>query len=82
MGTMYLLVPELRNGGYIPSFLTVRRRSEAALIEAVREAYVSGVFTCRMECLVKSLGVDSMSRSQGRQEQGVRLHSQIRTRLS
>ena len=28
MGTMYLPVPKVRNGGYIPFFVTERRRSE------------------------------------------------------
>ena len=32
MGTMYLMVPKVRQGGYIPFFVTERKRSEAALI--------------------------------------------------
>ena len=64
IGTMYLLIPKFRSGGYVPSFLTVRKRSEAALIQAVQEAYINGVSTRRMENLVKSLGIDCMSRSQ------------------
>lgn len=43
LGTMYLLVPKIRNGGYIPFFVTERRRSEAALIQVVQEAFVQGV---------------------------------------
>ena len=35
LGTMYLLIPKLRNGGYVPFFITERKRSEAALLEAV-----------------------------------------------
>ncbi len=31
MGTMYLMVPKVRQGGYIPFFVTERKRSEAAL---------------------------------------------------
>ena len=27
MGTMYLLIPKVRNGGYIPFFVTERKRS-------------------------------------------------------
>lgn len=30
MGTMYLLVPKVRQGGYIPFFVTERKRSKAA----------------------------------------------------
>jgi len=29
MGTIYLMVPKVRNGGYIPFFITERKRSEA-----------------------------------------------------
>lgn len=63
MGTMYLLVPKLRNGGYIPFFLTARKRSEAALIQVVREAYIHGVSTRKMEKLAQSLGIGGMSGS-------------------
>ena len=61
IGTMYLLIPKLRNGGYIPFFLTARKRSEAAMIQVVREAYIHGVSTRKMEKLAKSLGINSMS---------------------
>ena len=61
---MYLLVPKVRSGGYIPFFVTERKRSEAALIQVVQEAFVQGVSTRKMEKLAKSLGVESISRSQ------------------
>ena len=64
MGTMRLLIPKLRNGGYVPSFLTAYKRSETALIQTVQEAYINGVSTRKMEGLVKRLGIDCMSRSQ------------------
>jgi transposase-like protein len=64
LGTMYLLVPKVRNGGYIPFFLTEHKRSEAALIQVVQEAFVQGVSTRKMEKLAKSLGIESLSRSQ------------------
>ena len=54
MGTMYLLIPKLRNGGYIPFFLTARKRSEAAMIQIIQEAYIQGVSTRRMEKLAQS----------------------------
>ena len=63
MGTMYLLIPKLRNGGYVPFFLTARKRSEAALVQVVQEAYIHGVSTRRMEKLAQSLGIDHMSGS-------------------
>lgn len=64
MGTMYLMVPKVRQGGYIPFFVTERKRSEAALIQVVQEAFVQGVSTRKMEKLAQSLGIDNLSRSQ------------------
>ena len=64
MGTMYLMVPKVRSGGYIPFFVTERKRSEAALIQVVQEAFVQGVSTRKMEKLAKSLGIEGISRSQ------------------
>ncbi len=64
LGTMYLLVPKLRKGGYIPFFVTERKRSEAALIEVVQEAYINGVSTRKIEELAKKLGVETLSASQ------------------
>jgi len=40
MGTIYLMVPKVRNGGYIPFFITERKRSEAALIQVIQETFV------------------------------------------
>lgn len=64
LGTMYLLVPKLRKGGYVPFFVTERKRSEAALIEVVQEAYINGVSTRKIEQLAKKLGVETLSASQ------------------
>lgn len=64
MGTMYLLVPKARSGGYIPFFITERKRSEAALVEVVQEAFVQGVSTRKIEKLAKRLGIENLSRSQ------------------
>ena len=64
MDTMYLMVPKVRNGGYIPFFVTERKRSEAALIQVVQEAFVQGVSTRKMEKLAKSLGIEGISRIQ------------------
>ena len=38
--TMYLMVPKVRQGGYIPFFVTERKRSEAALIQVVQESFL------------------------------------------
>jgi len=65
VGTMTLPVPKLRNGTYYPAWLLApRRRSEQALIAVVAECYVRGVSTRRVEGLVKTLGIERMSKSQ------------------
>jgi putative transposase len=64
LGTIYLLVPKLRKGGYIPFFVTERKRSEQALLEVVQEAFINGVSTRKMERLAQSLGIESLSASQ------------------
>lgn len=58
------MVPKVRQGGYIPFFVTERKRSEAALIQVVQEAFVQGVSTRKMEKLVRSLGIENLSHSQ------------------
>ena len=64
MGTMYLMVPKVRQGGYIPFFVTERKRSEAMLVQVVQKAFVQGVSTRKMEMLAHSLGIENLSRSQ------------------
>ena len=64
LGTIYLLVPKLRNGGYIPFFLQEKKRSETALISLIQEAYVNGVSTRKVERLAKSLGIEGLSATQ------------------
>lgn len=64
MGTIYLMVPKIRQGGYVPFFVSNRKRSEAALIQVVQEAFVNCVSTRKMERLAKSMGIENLSRSQ------------------
>ena len=64
MGTIYLMVPKIRNGGYIPFFVETKRRSEAALMNVIQEAYINGVSTRKIDKLTKTLGIESISRSQ------------------
>ena len=64
LGTFYLLVPKLRNGGYIPFFLQEKKRSETALISLVQEAYINGVSTRKVERLAKALGIEGLSAGQ------------------
>ena len=64
LGTMYLLIPKLREGGYIPFFVTEKKRSEQALLEVVREAWINGISTRKIDRLAKSLGIENISASQ------------------
>ena len=64
MGIMYLMVPKLRKGGYIPFFVKEHKRSEAALMSVIQEALINGVSTRKIERLAKSLGIESISRRQ------------------
>jgi transposase-like protein len=64
VGTIGLQVPRVREGGYFPSLLEPRKRAEQALVAVVREAYVQGVSTRKVDDLVKALGLDGISKSQ------------------
>ena len=65
VGTIDVAVPKLRSGTYFPEWLLERRkRSEAALVTVVADCYLAGVSTRRMDKLVKTLGIHSLSKSQ------------------
>ncbi|WP_310964140.1 IS256 family transposase [Nocardioides terrisoli] len=64
-GTMEVAIPKLREGTYFPEWLLERRkRAEAALISVVATCYLLGVSTRRMDKLVQTLGITSLSKSQ------------------
>ena len=64
-GTVDVAVPKLRTGSYFPEWLLERRkRAERALTSVVATCYLLGVSTRRMDKLVASLGITSLSRSQ------------------
>jgi len=65
VGTIDVAIPKLRSGTYFPDWLLERRkRSEAALITVVADCYLAGVSTRRMDKLVKTLGINALSKSQ------------------
>jgi len=65
VGTIDLAIPRLREGSYFPDWLLqCRRRSERALVQVVTECYVRGVSTRRIDGLVRTLGMEGMSKSQ------------------
>ena len=62
VGTIDLEIPRLRKGSYFPDWLLQpRRRSERAVVP---ECYVRGVSTRWVDGLVRTLGLEGMSRSQ------------------
>ncbi len=63
-GTINLEIPKLRKGSYLPSLLEPRRRAEQALVSVICQAYVEGVSTRRVDDLVRSMGIDGISKSQ------------------
>jgi putative transposase len=64
-GSIELAIPKLRSGSYFPGWLLERqRRAEAALISVVATCYLLGVSTRRMDRLVHTLGITSLSKSQ------------------
>ena len=64
-GTLDLAVPKLRSETYFPEWLLERRkRAERALTSVVATCYLLGVSTRRMDKLVASLGITTLSKSQ------------------
>lgn len=65
VGSIDLRIPKLRASSYFPEWLLdARTRSERAFVQVVAEAYVRGVSTRRVEGLVETLGIGSLSKSQ------------------
>src|ERR1700682_2289518 len=64
-GSFDLAIPKLRNGSSFPHWLLERRkRAERALTTVVATCYLLGVSTRRMDKLVETLGITSLSKSQ------------------
>jgi putative transposase len=65
VGTVDVAIPKLRQGSFFPEWLLERRkRAERALTSVVATCYLLGVSTRRMDKLVASLGITSLSKSQ------------------
>jgi putative transposase len=64
LGTLSLNVPKVREGGYVPSFIEHRKRSEQALISVIQEAVVKGVSTRKIEAVLAELGIAGVSAGQ------------------
>ena len=64
LGTLCMVIPKLRKGGYIPFLVTEKKRSEQALIEVIQEAWKNGISTRRIDRVAKDLGIQNISASQ------------------
>jgi transposase-like protein len=65
VGTIDLQIPKLRRDSYYPGWLLEpRRRAEQALVAVVAQCYVEGVSTRRVDDVVRSMGIDGISKSQ------------------
>src|SRR4030095_12868244 len=65
VGTIDVAIPKLRSGSYFPDWLLERRkRAERALTSVAATCYLLGVSTRRVEKLVESLGITTLSKSQ------------------
>ena len=65
VGTVDIAVPKLRTGTYFPEWLLEgRKRAESAMITVIADCYLAGVSTRRMDKLVKTSGIHSLSKSQ------------------
>ncbi len=63
-GTLSLKVPKVREGGYVPSFIEHRKRSEQALISVIQEAVIKGVSTRKIESVLAEFGIAGVSAGQ------------------
>lgn len=64
-GSIDLAIPKVREGSYFPDWLLEpRRRAERALVSVVAESYVTGVSTRKVDRLVRTMGIDGISKSQ------------------
>ena len=65
VGTIEVAIPKLRRGSYFPDWLLEpRRRAEQVLTQGVCQCYVEGVSTRRVDDIVRTLGIEGISRSQ------------------
>lgn len=64
LGELEIQIPKLRHGSYFPPFLEPRRMSDRALVSVIQQAWISGVSTRKVENIVKSMGLDGISKSQ------------------
>lgn len=65
VGTIDVAVPKLRSESFLPDWLLERRtRAEQALTTVIATCYLKGVSTRRINDLVASLEINSLSKSQ------------------
>lgn len=63
-GTLQLRIPHPKKGGFVPSFLKRYDRYEDALKKTIIDAYANGISMGCMSNLLKSMGVEGISKGQ------------------
>ena len=63
-GTIDLEIPRSRETSFQPTVIEQFRRSERALVSVVQEAFIAGISTRKMEDVLKTMGVERLSKSQ------------------
>lgn len=63
MGTIELLIPKIRKGGYVPSFLTKLRQIDQSFVPFLREAYIHGISPRKLESVLSDIGIAKISKS-------------------
>jgi len=64
-GSVALKIPKLCSDSYFPEFLEPRRTAKLALTAVIQEAYIRDISTRAVDDMVKALGMNGVSKSQG-----------------
>lgn len=63
LGALHLKIPKLRPDSYVPGFLEPRKTVEKALVAVIREAWIAGVSTRRVDDLAQAMRLSGISKS-------------------
>jgi transposase-like protein len=64
IGTLNLMIPKLRKGGYIPFFVNDEEKAEIVLLNIIQEAYTDDISVSKIGKATKILGIDFISDDQ------------------
>ena len=64
LATLELKIPKLRKGSYSPAYFEPRKTADRALVAVVREAWIQGVSTRRVDDLAPAMRMSGISKTQ------------------